>query len=135
MKRGKVDRYEGIRLQNGEVMIEVEKEGYAYLGIVELDKIKENEMKEITIKEYKRMLRLVLKAKLNGEKITAINAWSVAIFRYGAGILHWKESELKEVDRNSRKKMTMYGALHPKSDVDRLYMKRKEGGRGLMSVE
>ena len=31
--------------------------------------------------------------------------------------------------------MTMYGALHPKSDVDRLYIKRKEGGRGLMSVE
>ena len=31
--------------------------------------------------------------------------------------------------------MTMYGALHPKIDVDRLYVKRKEGGRGLMSVE
>ena len=31
--------------------------------------------------------------------------------------------------------MTMYGGLHPKSDVDRLYVKRKEGGRGLISVE
>ena len=31
--------------------------------------------------------------------------------------------------------MAMYGALHPKSDVDRLYIKRKEGGKGLMSVE
>ena len=29
----------------------------------------------------------------------------------------------------------MYGALHPKSDVDRLYIKRKVGDRGLMSVE
>ena len=29
----------------------------------------------------------------------------------------------------------MYGALHLKSDVDRLYIKRKEGGRGLISVE
>ena len=29
----------------------------------------------------------------------------------------------------------MYGALHPKSDVHRLYIKRKEGGRGLKSVE
>ena len=29
----------------------------------------------------------------------------------------------------------MYGGLHPKSDVDRLYVKRKEGGRGLISVE
>ena len=31
--------------------------------------------------------------------------------------------------------MTIYGALHPKSDVDRLYLKRKERGRGMMSVK
>ena len=29
----------------------------------------------------------------------------------------------------------MYGALHPKSDVDRLYIPRKEGGRALISIE
>ena len=54
MKRGKVVRCEGIKLPNSEVTEEIEKEGYIYLGIVELDKIKENEMKEKTIKEYKR---------------------------------------------------------------------------------
>ena len=27
---------------------------------------------------------------------------------------------------------TIYGALHAKSDVDRLYIPRKEGGRGLI---
>ena len=79
---------------------------------------------------------MVLKSKLNGKnKITAINAWAVDLFRYGAGILLWKESELKDVGRKSRKTMTMYGALHPRSDVDRLHIKRKEGFRGLMSVE
>ena len=31
--------------------------------------------------------------------------------------------------------MTMHQALHPKSDVDRLYLPRKEGGQGLMSIE
>ena len=31
--------------------------------------------------------------------------------------------------------MMMYGGLHPKSDVDRMYVKRKEGGRSLISVE
>ena len=59
----------------------------------------------------------------------------MALFRYGAGILQWKESELKDVDRKSRKEMTMDGVLHRKSNVDRLNMKRKEGVRGLMSVE
>ena len=50
MKRGKVARCEGIKLPNSEVMKEVEKEGYTYLGIVELDKNKEKEMKEINNK-------------------------------------------------------------------------------------
>ena len=115
---------------------EVGEEGYTYLGIVELDKIKEEEMKGKIVKEYKRRLRLILKSKLNGKnKVIAINTWAVAIFRYSAGILEWKSSELKKIDRKSRKTMTMYGAFHPKSDVDRLYMKRKEGGRGLSNIE
>lgn len=136
LKRGKIARCEGIVLPNGEVMKEVEEDGYTYLGIVELDKIKEQEMKDKTITEYKRRLRLILKSKLNGKnKITAVNTWAVAIFRYGAGIIDWRDNELKSIDRKTRKTMTMYGALHPRSDVDRLYVKRKNGGRGLSSIE
>ena len=30
---------------------------------------------------------------------------------------------------------TIYEALHPKSDVDRSYIPRKEGGRGLIAIE
>ena len=136
LKRGKIVRNQGIELPNGETMKEVEQEGYKYLGIVELDKMKENGMKEKTIKEYKRRLRLILKSKLNGKnKITAVNTWAVATFRYGAGIIDWKESELNSIDRKTRKTLTMYGAMHPKSDVNRLYITRKEGGRGLCSIE
>ena len=79
---------------------------------------------------------MVLKSKLNGKiKITAINAWAVAVFRYEAGIPQWKKSDLKDVDRKSRKTLTLYGALHPKSNVDRLCVTRKDEGRGLMSLE
>ena len=88
-------------------MKEIEKEGYTYLGIVELDKIKGNGMKK-TIKEYKRRLRLVLKSKINGKnKITAIIAWAMAVFRYGAGILQWKESELKDVGNQGKQWQSM----------------------------
>ena len=31
--------------------------------------------------------------------------------------------------------MTIHKALHPRDDVDRLYVSRKEGGGGLASVE
>ena len=136
MKRGKIVESERIKLPDGEVMKQVRQEGYTYLDIIELDKIKETEMKEKITKEYKRRQRLILKSKLNGRnKVTAINTWAVAIFRYGAGIIQWKARELRDLDRKSRKAMTMYGGLHPKSDVDRLCMKRKEGGRGLISLE
>ena len=136
MKKGKIVKSEGIKLPDGEVMKQIGEERYTYLGITELDKIKETEMKDKITKEYKRRHKLILKSKLNGRnKVTAIYTWAVAIFRYGAGIIQWKASELKELDRKSRKTMTMYGGLHPKSDVDRLYVKRTEGGRGFISVE
>ena len=136
MKRGKIVKSEGIKLPDGEVMKQVGQEGFIYLSIIELDKVKETEMKEKITKEYRQRQRLTLKSKLNGrDKVTAINTWAVAIFTYGVGIIQWKASELKDLDRKSRKTMTMYGGLHPKSDVDRLYVKRKEGGRGSISVE
>ena len=39
------------------------------------------------------------------------------------------------MDQRTRKLMTMHKALHPRDDVDRLYVTRKEGGRGLVSIE
>ena len=38
---------DGIKLINGHMIKEVDDEGYKYLGILELDKFKEREMKEI----------------------------------------------------------------------------------------
>ena len=39
------------------------------------------------------------------------------------------------MDRKAGKLMTMNGALHPRADMDRLYVTLGEGGRGWMSVE
>ena len=39
------------------------------------------------------------------------------------------------MDQRTRKLMTMHKALHPRDDVDRLYVSRKERGRGLVSIE
>ena len=46
-----------------------------------------------------------------------------------------RKSELQAIDKKTRKFFTIYGALHPKSDVDRLYIPGKEGGRDLISTE
>ena len=48
MKRIKIVKTERIKLPDGEVMKQVGQEGYTYLGIIEVDKIKKTEMKEKT---------------------------------------------------------------------------------------
>ena len=90
MKRAKLVTSEGIVLANGENIKAVDSKGYKYLGILELDKIKENEMKEVFRREYLRRVNLAMKSKLNGRnKIMAINIWAVLLMRYGAGIFKW----------------------------------------------
>ena len=39
------------------------------------------------------------------------------------------------MDQRTRKLMTMHKALHPRDNVDRLHVSRREGGRGLASIE
>ena len=136
LKRRKLSKTAGIELVNGEKIKEVNDEGYKYLGILELDRLKEEEMKTTFQKEYFRRVRLIMKSKLNGRnKIKAINTWAVSLVRYGAGIIMWKKAELESMDRRTRKLMTMNKELHPRGDVARLYVGRKNGGRGLISCE
>ena len=67
-------RFDGITLLDGQIMRESEEEVYKYLGILEVDMMREKEMKKRFVREYKRRLKLVLKSKLNGKnKINAIN--------------------------------------------------------------
>ena len=77
-----------------------------------------------------------MKSKLNGGNLVrGITAWAVSLLRYSAAFVSRRKSELQAIDRKIRKLLTIYEALHPKSDVDRLYIPRKEGGRGLISIE
>jgi hypothetical protein len=39
------------------------------------------------------------------------------------------------MDRKTRKMLTIHGQHHPRADTNRLYVPRKEGGRGLIQVE
>ena len=67
--------------------------------------------------------------------IKGINTWAVPLVRYSGPFLKWTREELKQMDQRTRKLMTMHKALHPRDDGDRLYVSRKQGGRGLASIE
>ena len=57
------------------------------------------------------------------------------VLRYSFGIINWHQEELQELDRKTGKLLTIHGQHHPKADVDRLYVPRKQGGMGLMQLE
>ena len=82
-------------------------------------------------------MRKILEAKLNcGYLVTGINTWAISLLRYSAAFLDWTGTKLEEIDRRKTNLMTtMHWALNPKSDIVRMYLSRKEGGRGLISAE
>ena len=83
-----------------------------------------------------RRTRKQLKTKLScWNLIKGINTWAVTLIRYSRPFLKWTRDKLKQIDQRTKKLNTMHKALHPRDDVDRLYVSRKEGGRELASIE
>ena len=113
-----------------------EDDNYKKLGVQESGTIKTPDIKERVSRAHNRRVRKVLERNLNGQNIIkAINTWAVSIVRYFAPFLDWKKQEVLELDTRIRKLLTMHKALHPISNVDRLYISRNEGGRWLCSIE
>ena len=73
----------------------------------------------------------------SGNIIKAINSWAVPVVRYTAGIIDctWTQAELEDLDLKTRKLMSVHRALHPQSDVDRLYIPRQAGGRRVLQIK
>ena len=79
---------------------------------------------------------LKMKSELNARNIiTAIGALAVPVLRYSFGIINSRTEEIKKIDMKTGKMLTMYKMHNPKADIDRLYVKREEGGRGLVQIE
>ena len=137
MKTGKRHITDGMELPNHNKIKTLGKnETYKYYGILEVDTIKQVEMKHKIRKEYFRRTRKLLETKLSSRNlIKEINTSAVPLVRYSGPFLKWTRDELKQMDQRTRKLMTMHKALHPGDDVDRLYVSRKEGGRGPASIE
>ena len=93
-------------------------------------------MKDKVRKEYYRRIRLILKTELNSKnRIEAINTLAVPVVQYSYNILNWNVSDLQRLDRKTRKLLTSSRMHHPKADVDRLYLPKSKGGRGMIQLE
>ena len=60
---------------------------------------------------------------------------AVPVVTNGFNIINWKLFEIKKLDTKIRKWLTIGQMHHAKADVDRLYLPRARGGRGVSQVE
>ena len=128
----------GKSMVSNDVTIKELKEGelYKYLGLDENIQYDGSINKGKILKEYFRRVKAIWSSELNSRnKTIAHNTFALPILVPTAGILQWTLQEIEEVDKKTRKLLCMSGNFHRNSDVDRLYVKRKDGGRGLKSFE
>lgn len=136
-RKGKLTTSENIQLDVDTVIQQLEPDStYKYLGINEGDGIQHASMKEKIKKEYYRRIRLITKSELNAtNRIEAMNTLAVPVVSYSFNIIDWTEQEIQNLDRKTRKILAAEKMHHPKADVDRIYIKRAEGGRSLVQLE
>ena len=99
---------------------------WGMVGYVPITKLKKNISRKPKLIETKLYSR---------NPIKGINTWAFSLVIYSGPFLKWNREELKQMNQRTRKLMTMHKTLHPRDDVDRLYVLRKEGGIGFTSFE
>lgn len=109
---------------------------YKYLGILQNIKLDHTQLKQEFAEKYRRRVTKICNTKLTGKRIIdSINCWAVPVLTYSFGILKWSNTDLEGLDRLTRSNLTKFRFLHPNSSTTRLYLPRKEGGRGLVNVQ
>ena len=93
-------------------------------------------MKEKITKESYQRVRAILKTELNSANcIEAINTLAIPAVIYSFNIINWTINKIRRLDMKIRKLLTCNGMHHAKADVERLYIPRNEGGRGMIQLE
>ena len=137
LKRGRYSTSNDISLNADTNIRELDHhDTYKYLGIAEGAGLSHTKMKQTIRKEYVRRVRMIMQTQLNSKnKFTALNSLAIPVITYSFPIINWNADEIRNLDIKTRKLLTINRAHHPKADVERLYLKRCEGGRGLLQIE
>ncbi|XP_044745135.1 uncharacterized protein LOC123306999 [Coccinella septempunctata] len=137
VKRGKLTRRGEMFVRDELAIKELgPDETYKYLGIQQALEIRSSEQKETFKSNLFGRVRKVLASKLNSKAMfTAINTWAVPSIAYSFGIIKWSKTDLKAIDTQIRVLLSKCGIHHPHASVNRLYLPRHQGGRGLQNIE
>ena len=136
VKRGKALEKTDALIVNGLKLSPIgPHDSYRYLGIDECVEYDDALNKERVTAEYLKRARKIWSSQLSSfNKCIAHNAFAVPVIVPTFGILAWTKEELNLLDVKTRKILCLNGSFHVNGDVDRVYLPRDEGGRGLKSL-
>ncbi|KAL1448252.1 hypothetical protein WDU94_013956 [Cyamophila willieti] len=97
--------------------------------------ISDTQLKKDYENSFLKRLGQIMHTELNAKnKIKAINTWAIPILTYTFGILKWSPTDLEAMNRKIRTTFTKFRIHHCHSALERLYLPRYEGGRGLINL-
>ena len=136
VKRGRTVKTEEKLSLNGLSLSPLHgEESYKYLGMDETIRYDGPLNKGKVVGEYYKRVRKIWASELSAtNKAIAHNSFAVPVLTPTFGILGWTIDELKSIDIKTRKLLAMSGNFVVTGDVDRLYIPRQEGGRGLKEI-
>ena len=92
--------------------------------------------KQTITREYLIRLRKTWGSELNElKRVGESNLWAASMLRYFLGCVQWTKTELIKLDRKTRRILFQNQCHNANASIERLYLPRKEGGRGLKNVE
>ena len=113
IQRGKIVDMENIQLDDSEELKSLKlNQQYKYLGFGEnltIDKTTKSALKN----EYFKRLKMIRKSVLSNKHFfEAINSYAIPALSYGFPVLDWTITELEIIDRETRKMLQQYHAMH-----------------------
>ena len=136
VRAGRLAAGQSLKLQSGNTIPSVQYgETYRYLGIAQLFGVNLRQTKEKIRKEYLGRICKVWGGNTNSRtRARNHNTWCVGLFRYFFGAVLWTRLELIQLDRKTRNVMAQNKCHHRGAAVERLYLPRAKGGRGLQNL-
>ena len=136
-ERRKVVKDQGLQElnENLKIMDPEENEIYKFLGVEQADGIKMKEVYNRVKEEISRKMNTIARTKLKDKNLVkAINTKAISVAAYPFNVCKFIQSELTKSDKVIKRDLRKNNMVERQARDERLYMKRKDGGRGLRSM-
>jgi hypothetical protein len=135
VKAGQIQKHNYVLSSGDEIEFLDTGQVYKYLGYNQSRHIQYKETKAKLVQQFRQRLNSIMKSQLYSKNlIKAINTYAIPILTYSFGIINWKKTDLKNIQRMINTTMTKHRKHHPRACVQRQTLQRHEGGSGLIDV-